>query len=210
MGVDLLSLYRYDAVVIACVSNTEGRDTLVRVRPSTNLPVIVFVVQYDEEEEIGTLKCGADLYIDESISEETLHARLCALVRRYNGHASSILTAGHLSVDIQDRRVFISKGDDRQEISLTSSQYLILECLALKRYVVGRQLLLDKLYAENVDVGDRIIDEFVKRLRKRIMAVSGDEDYIYTRYGYGYELLLVIRKRLLRSRNKSKNRRVRT
>ena len=49
--------------------------------------------------------------------------------------------------------------------------------------VFTRQMLLDRLWAEDLEVEDRIVDSHIKNIRKKLNA-----DYIKTIRGVGYRI----------------------
>ena len=76
---------------------------------------------------------------------------------------------------------------DGQPVSLTVTEFLILEALAQRPGVVkSRNQLLDIAYQDDVYVDDRTIDSHIKRVRRKFRAVDPDFDAIETLYGVGY------------------------
>jgi two-component system response regulator ChvI len=76
--------------------------------------------------------------------------------------------------------------DDRP-VSLTVTEFLILEAMAMRPGVVkSRNQLMDAAYNEDVFVDDRTIDSHIKRLRRKFRAIDHDFVGIDTLYGAGY------------------------
>jgi two-component system response regulator ChvI len=76
---------------------------------------------------------------------------------------------------------------DGQLVSLTVTEFLILETLAQRPGVVKtRNQLLDIAYNDDVYVDDRTIDSHIKRIRRKFRAVDPAFDSIETLYGVGY------------------------
>ena len=76
---------------------------------------------------------------------------------------------------------------DGMDVSLTVTEFLILEALAQRPGVVkSRNQLLDVAYNDDVYVDDRTIDSHIKRLRKKFKQVDDNFDVIETLYGVGY------------------------
>jgi two-component system response regulator ChvI len=72
-------------------------------------------------------------------------------------------------------------------VSLTVTEFLILEVLALRPGVVkSRNQLMDAAYSDDVFVDDRTIDSHVKRLRRKFRSVDLEFSAIETLYGAGY------------------------
>ena len=76
---------------------------------------------------------------------------------------------------------------DGRAVSLTVTEFLILEALAQRPGVVkNRNQLLDVAYNDDVYVDDRTIDSHIKRIRRKFRAVNAEFDAIETLYGVGY------------------------
>ena len=76
---------------------------------------------------------------------------------------------------------------DSRDVTLTVTEFLILEALAQRPGVVKtRNQLLDIAYHEDVYVDDRTIDSHIKRIRRKFRAADPEFDAIETLYGVGY------------------------
>ena len=74
-----------------------------------------------------------------------------------------------------------------KDVSLTVTEFLILEALAQRPGVVKtRNQLLDVAYNDDVYVDDRTIDSHVKRIRRKFRVADPAFDAIETLYGVGY------------------------
>ena len=121
--------------------------------------------------------------------------RLCSVVRaaepsrgeaNQDGEiveAAPLIERGRLVMDPDRHKVRW----DGQEVSLTVTEFLILQCLATRPgFVKSRDNLMDAAYDDQVYVDDRTIDSHIKRLRKKFKVVDDDFDSIETLYGVGY------------------------
>ena len=76
---------------------------------------------------------------------------------------------------------------DEKPVTLTVTEFLILEALAQRPGVVkSRNQLLDVAYQEDVFVDDRTIDSHIKRIRRKFRSSDPSFDAIETLYGVGY------------------------
>ena len=76
---------------------------------------------------------------------------------------------------------------DGKDVTLTVTEFLILEALAQRPGVVkSRNQLLDIAYQDDVYVDDRTIDSHIKRIRRKFRSVDPAFDAIETLYGVGY------------------------
>jgi two-component system response regulator ChvI len=172
----------------------DGMELLRRVREFSSIPVIFLTSKDDELDEALGLAMGADDYISKPFSQRLLIARIRALLRRQQlarGEAvaatdepeASPLERGRLVMDPARHKVRW----DGQDVSLTVTEFLILEALAQRPGVVkSRNQLLDVAYNDDVYVDDRTIDSHIKRIRRKFRAADPEFDAIDTLYGVGY------------------------
>jgi two-component system response regulator ChvI len=172
----------------------DGLELLEKLREKSSLPVI-FLTSKDEEidEALGLAK-GADDYITKPFSQRLLVARIRAILRRTElVHSDTIpasedgpaahIARGRLTMDPPRHHV---SWDDKP-VSLTVTEFLILEALAQRPGVIKtRNQLMDAAYSDDVFVDDRTIDSHIKRLRRKFRAVDPTFAAIETLYGAGY------------------------
>jgi len=135
---------------------------------------------------------GADDYISKPFSQRLLIARIRAILRRAeisrtpetaDEPPSDPIVRGRLEMDPPRHRV---KWDGK-DVTLTVTEFLILETLAARPGVVkNRNQLMDAAYQDDVYVDDRTIDSHIKRLRRKFREVDPDFNAIDTLYGAGY------------------------
>jgi two-component system response regulator ChvI len=160
------------------------------------MPVIFLTSKDDELDEALGLAMGADDYISKPFSQRLLIARIRALLRRQDlargaGAAVSdsadaetpLIERGRLVMDPARHKVLW----DGKDVTLTVTEFLILEALAQRPGVVkSRNQLLDVAYQDDVYVDDRTIDSHIKRIRRKFRTVDSEFDAIETLYGVGY------------------------
>ena len=173
----------------------DGMELLRRVREMGTMPVIFLTSKDDELDEALGLAMGADDYISKPFSQRLLIARIRALLRRQElargeGAAANdeidapLLERGRLVMDPARHKVLW----DGKDVSLTVTEFLILEALAQRPGVVKtRNQLLDVAYSDDVYVDDRTIDSHIKRIRRKFRAQDSNFDAIETLYGVGYK-----------------------
>lgn len=172
----------------------DGLELLRQLRQKSDVPVIFLTSKDDELDEALGLALGADDYIAKPFSQRLLIARIKAVLRRSDARrktpasenidpAQSIMTRGDLVMDSARQRVTWKDKD----ISLTVTEFLILETLAQRPDVVkSRNQLMDVAYKDDIYVDDRTIDSHIKRLRRKFREVDPEFSAIDTLYGAGY------------------------
>ena len=173
----------------------DGMELLRRLREFSSMPVIFLTSKDDELDEALGLAMGADDYIAKPFSQRLLIARIRAILRRQElarGEATAspdepdqpLLERGRLLMDPARHKVVWAG----KEVSLTVTEFLILEALAQRPGVVKtRNQLLDVAYHDDIYVDDRTIDSHIKRMRRKFRAVDPEFDAIETLYGVGYK-----------------------
>jgi two-component system response regulator ChvI len=179
----------------------DGMELLQRLRETSDLPVIFLTSKDEEEDEEAGLAMGADDYIAKPFSQRLLLARIRAILRRAGPApepgpdsagagsvseapvAEPLMQRGPLQMDPSRHRVTW----DGRPVSLTVTEFLILEALAQRPGVIkSRNQLMDAAYPDDVFVDDRTVDSHIKRLRRKFRAVDPNFDAISTLYGAGY------------------------
>ena len=170
----------------------DGLELLRRLREKSQMPVIFLTSKTDELDEALGLAMGADDYIAKPFSQRLLIARIRAILRRSEvGRATDAsdepaaepIIRGRLEMDPARHRVKWMG----QDVTLTVTEFLILETLASRPGVVkNRNQLMDAAYQDDVYVDDRTIDSHIKRLRRKFRQVDNEFKAIETLYGVGY------------------------
>ncbi|HET7816870.1 MAG TPA: response regulator transcription factor, partial [Sphingomicrobium sp.] len=168
----------------------DGMELLRRLREFSTMPVIFLTSKDDELDQALGLAMGADDYIAKPFSQRLLIARIRAILRRLElarGEAvateaepePALIQRGRLVMDPARHKVTWGGRD----VSLTVTEFLILEALAQRAGVVkSRNQLLDIAYQDDVYVDDRTIDSHIKRMRRKFRSVDPGFDAIETLY----------------------------
>ena len=182
------------AVLDIKMPQMDGMELLRRIRETSAIPAIFLTSKDDELDEALGLAMGADDYISKPFSQRLLIARIRAILRRQELERGEVtansaepepprLERGRLIMDPARHKVLW----DEREVSLTVTEFLILEALAQRPGVVkSRNQLLDIAYNDDVYVDDRTIDSHIKRIRRKFRVVDPEFDSIETLYGVGY------------------------
>lgn len=162
----------------------DGMETCKELRetPETKDKLIVFLTARSEDySQIAGFENGADDYITKPIKPKLFISRVKALLRRSNiSDTSTVIDLGNIKIDKEKHLVF----KDDKEIELPRKEFMLLELLATKPgKVFSREYILEKVWGDDVIVGERTIDVHIRKIREKI----GDE-YIKTVKGLGYKL----------------------
>ena len=143
-----------------------------------NTRVIIVSANREIEDRIKGLDLGANDYLVKPFDFLELTARIRALLRREFASKPSIINEGKLSIDLSKHKVTY----DDEAINLTLLKYLVQN----KDKIISSEELINHVWDENADPFTTVIRVHVYSLRKKLTAVSGNENMIKTIKGVGY------------------------
>jgi DNA-binding response OmpR family regulator len=164
-----------------------GLELCQRLRERNNpLPVLMLTANDRREDKIAGLDAGADDYLVKPFDMEELLARVRALQRRSPSIRGSILQAGNLVLEYNQRLVFAQIApDQRREIPLTNKEFQLLEYFLSHptQTVTGEQLWY-QLWEHGSGAASNVVAAHIRSLRRKL-AEHGCHDVIETvRLGY--------------------------
>ena len=167
-----------------------GEDGLAfcrRLRAAHRVPIIFISARGDELDRVLGLELGGDDYLPKPFSPRELVARVRAVFRRAGTTVEKTpetLAINGLQIMPGERRVNIAG----REVDFTPKEFDLLQLLVRHAgRAFSREQLLDAVWGYDY-VGDiRVVDDLVKRVRKKLRA-SGSPVQILTVWGYGYKL----------------------
>ena len=164
----------------------DGITLCKRLRASKFKALILMLTARDTTtDKVIGLDAGADDYLVKPFELEELAARVRALSRRSPQVRQAVLVYGDLQLDPSTRQVTYAENS----ISLTTKEYMLLECFLInKNQVLARSTLLDKLWEFDKLSGEETIKTHITNLRRKLKAAGSSENFIETVYGIGYRL----------------------
>lgn len=150
------------------------------------VPLLLLTSRDDEIDEALGLELGADDYLAKPFSTRVLLARVKALLRRDERRREG----DERAIRAGDLELFSERIEARyrgQALELTLTEFRLLEALARRPGIVqSRQRLLEVARGDDSVVVERIIDTYVRRIRRIFEAVDPTFDRIETIVGAGY------------------------
>ncbi len=170
----------------------DGLSLCRRIREEGfDLPLILLTSRDNEIDEALGLELGADDYVAKPFSTRVLTARVKALLRREEarrGKSSvaekpTVVEEGKLALDSERLEVRYAG----ELVTVTVTEFRMLEAFATRPGIVlSRDRLLELIRGDDSIVADRIIDTYVRRLRRKLEEVDPEFDKIETVIGAGY------------------------
>ena len=162
----------------------DGFEVLRRLRPQSDIPVIMLTARTESHSRILGLESGADDYLPKPFEPLELLARIRAVLRRARHPESpemQVLSISGVRLDPKSRTVSYAT----VPVEVTTIEYDILETLMRSAgRVVSRDELMQRLYQRDATPFDRAIDVHISHLRKKLDA---EDDLIRTIRSVGYQ-----------------------
>ena len=186
-----------------------GYDIIKKVREyNADMPVIFTSARDKELDKIIGLELGSDDYVTKPYSPKELVLRVNNIMRRVYTKDKQNITYKDYMVDVDKRMVLLNN----QNINLTTLEFdLLYMFLTNRQKSFSRDDILNNIWGENYFGTDRVVDDLIRRLRKKILESVWGDDYfgsdravddlvrrlrkkmknlnVSTIYGYGYRLL---------------------
>lgn len=158
-----------------------GYDIIKKIREKNDVVPVIFTSARDEQlDKIIGLELGSDDYITKPYSPKELVLRVNNIIKRVYKNDNQKLVYNNYYIDTKKRIVTLND----KEINLTTLEYDLLYMFVTnlgKSY--SRDEILNVIWGEDYYGADRVVDDLVRRLRKKCPGLN-----INTIYGYGYRL----------------------
>ncbi len=167
-----------------------GIKTLMKLRESRNIPVILLSAKSEDADKILGLTAGADDYVTKPFNPSELVARVKSQLRRYTtlggvGKQYGEIVIDGLIVNTENKTVKV----DGEDVRLTPIEYKILELLVRNR---GRVFSAEDIYSnvwnEETIVGDNTIAVHIRHIREKIEINPKEPKYLKVVWGIGYKI----------------------
>ncbi len=168
----------------------DGIKTLMKLRESRNIPVILLSAKSEDADKILGLTAGADDYVTKPFNPSELVARVKSQFRRYTtlgsiGKQNGEIVIDGLVVNTENKTVNV----DGEDVRLTPIEYKILELLVRNR---GRVFSAEDIYSnvwnEETVVGDNTIAVHIRHIREKIEINPKEPKYLKVVWGIGYKI----------------------
>lgn len=158
-----------------------GYDLIQKIRKEdAEVPVIFTSARDQDIDKIIGLELGSDDYITKPYSSKELVLRVNKMIQRVYKKITNIKKYESYTIDI-DKRVV---KENEQDLFLTTLEFdLLLLLLDHKNKSFSREEILKYVWGEDYFGSDRVVDDLIRRIRKKMPKL-----HINTIYGYGYRL----------------------
>jgi len=176
---------RFDLILLdVMLPRKDGFDICRDLRRSgCRTPIILLTAKVQEAEIVMGLELGADDYVTKPFSPRVLRARVRAALRRGDEDEVGVHAFGDLEVDF-------GRGELRRggtPVAMTALEFKLLAAFVRNRgRLLNRSQLLDLVWGPGTFVTDRVVDNHVVTLRKKIEPDPSQPRYLLNVRGLGY------------------------
>jgi len=159
-----------------------GYDVIKQIREHDEEVPVIFTSARDQElDKIFGLELGSDDYMTKPYSSKELVLRVNNIIKRvYKNNENNIINYEEYTID-KDKRL-VTK--DNKVIKMTTLEYdLLLLFVQNKGRCFRREEILSSVWGNDYFGTDRVVDDLIRRLRKKLKDIR-----IEAVYGYGYRL----------------------
>lgn len=158
-----------------------GYDIIKKIRENNDKVPVIFTSARDKDlDKIIGLELGSDDYITKPYSPKELVLRVNNIIKRVYSESSEKIKYENYIIDL-DKRIVT---ENSNEIILTSLEFDLLAMFIKNRNKqFSRDDILNNIWGYNYFGNDRVVDDLVRRLRKKMPKLN-----INTIYGFGYRL----------------------
>ena len=164
----------HDAIVLdLMLPGRDGLSVLAGLRAEGIATAVILLTARNElGDRIEGLTLGADDYLAKPFFVEELHARLLALHRRQSSARQNVLRVGEFQLDRIARQVTF----EGRSVDLTAREFSLVEYLMRSAgQLFTRTQILEHVWGYDFDPGTNLVDTCIKRIRKKIREVHGDD-----------------------------------
>lgn len=189
MGLTLAASLHPDLILLDLgLPDLDGQEVMLRIRRTSQVPIIVISARDQEAEKVRALEAGADDYVGKPFGLDELAARIRVALRHRSGAATGAekegpVAFGNLVWDTSTRRVFLSGA----EVHLTPLEYRLLSVLASNPgRIMTHRRLLEAVWGLTSTEFLYYVRVAMVGLRKKLEPVAGSTRFIHTEAGTGY------------------------
>src|SRR5262249_16545119 len=154
-------------------------------RGGISSPILLLTARTQESEKVLGLDLGADDYVTKPYSPKELRARIRALLRGGAPPPASAESVRFGEYEVNFTRADLRRG--RQTVPTTPLEFKLLALFARRPgRVLTRRVLIDELWGKDTAITERVVDNQIANLRKKIEASPSQPRYLKSVRGIGY------------------------
>ena len=181
-ALDIFANAKLDLIILdIMLPKIDGFEVAKRIRSTSNIPIIIMTALGEESDMIKGYNLKIDDYIVKPLKPKILVMKVNNLLERIKQPETMKKTynIANISLDFGSMKASL----DDKDLNLSKTEFKLLSYLIEnKERALSRSLLLDEIWGMEVYVDNRIVDTYIKNLRKALKPYN----YIKTVFGLGY------------------------
>jgi len=187
-ALSILSKGGFDVIITdLMLPDIQGEELIKKIRFSSDVYIMVISAKIDIDARLDVISLGADDYIIKPFSVEEVMAKLKNVQKRMVTHHPIIRSfyQGELRLIPLSREVEFKQ----RLVTFTKSEFDVLWHLVNHHHKVFSRDELINYVSQDSEAFDRVIDAYVKNIRKKIGDDAIHPHFIKTHYGIGYQFV---------------------
>lgn len=170
----------------------DGLSALMKIRSTSNIPVIVLSAKSEETDKILGLSMGADDYITKPYTPGELAARVKSCLRRFtqlgaidSAVNANVLVTGGLRLDTDAKTLTV----DGEPVKLTATEYKITELLMRNAgKIFSAEEIYSRVWHEDAYAVENTVMVHIRHIREKIEIEPREPRYLKVVWGIGYKM----------------------
>ena len=178
---------RFDLVLLdVMLPFKTGFDVCREIRRAgVTVPILMLTARAQEADKVMGLDLGADDYLTKPFSPHELRARIRALLRRATASPESKRIFAFDDIEVDFIRGELRRAGQPVEISALEFK-LLCALIRHRGRLLSREQLLDEVWGRGLAVTERVVDNQVSSLRKKIESNPAEPRTLVSVRGLGY------------------------
>lgn len=186
-GEEALAVFASTPIDLVCLDimmpKMNGWEVAYKLRESSMVPIIMMSALSEEDDILKSYALKVDDYITKPFNPRVLVAKVANMLERFE--LTQIPTGptvelNNIRLNSQEKTIHLNN----IKMPLTKKEYDLFKFfIENEGAICSRKLLRDTVWGEDVEVDERIVDTYVKKLRQHLGKYN---DYIKTIFGVGY------------------------
>ena len=184
-AIQLATTHEYSLVLLdVMLPGKDGFEVCREIRRAgRQTPVILLTARTHDAEKVMGLDLGADDYITKPFNPRELRARIKAVLRRTSAEAPDVVAFGDVEVDF-------GRGEIRRAgraIDVSALEFKLITAFVRGRgRLLTREQLLDTVWGRGISISDRVIDNHIVSLRRKLEPDPSEPRFLLNVRGMGY------------------------
>ena len=187
-ALEILNQKEFDLIITdLMLPQMQGEDLIKEIRKISDIYILVISAKSDIDDKLDVLRLGVDDYITKPFSVNEVMIKINNIEKRLGTKEPIVFSIeqGLIKVLPLKRDVYFKE----LLVQLTKNEYDVLWFLIKNKHqIFSRDQLLNQLFSES-EAYERVIDVYIKNIRKKLSDEFNQPELIKTHYGLGYQFV---------------------